>query len=140
MRRDSKFRREIGIYQEENRNNFGKRNAANGKRNPERRNLQQIRRCRGKIEIEAIGKHGDFAGIHFPRCHRGNPLIEGIFGYSVGNKPISAGHTKTAAYVDGDRKLDAGFGVKGSQEFAETDAPAPKVQLQIIMVLLGVIA
>ena len=56
------------------------------------------------------------------------------------NKPISAGHTKTSAYVEENRKLDARFRAKGSQEFSETNASAPTVQLQSIMSVLAVVA
>ena len=66
-------------------------------------------------------------------------LIDVIFVYTVGNKPIPAGHTKTGAYVGENRKLDAGFGVKGFQEFVETNASEPTVQLQIIRLFLAVI-
>ena len=61
------------------------------------------------------------------------------FVYTVENKPISDGRTKTGSYVGGNRKLDAGFRVGGFQEFAETNASAPSVQLQRIQVDLAVI-
>ena len=67
-------------------------------------------------------------------------LIEGVFSCAVANKPISAGHTKTSAYVDENRKLDARFGVKGFREFVETNASDPTVQLQSIRAVLAVIA
>ena len=67
-------------------------------------------------------------------------LIEGIFVYTVTNKPISAGSTKTRAYVGENRKLDTGFHAKGFQEFAEPNASAPTVQLQSIREALAVIA
>ena len=58
----------------------------------------------------------------------------------MGNKPISAGHTKTSAYVAENRKLDARVGVEGFQEFVETNASAPAVQLQRIRAVLDVVA
>ena len=58
----------------------------------------------------------------------------------MGSKPISAGHTKTSAYVGENRKLDSRFRVEGFQEFAETNASAPAVQLQSIRAVLAVIA
>ena len=48
------------------------------------------------------------------------------------DKPISADHTKTGAYVEENRKLDAGFRVKGFQEFAETNESEPTAQLHVI--------
>ena len=56
------------------------------------------------------------------------------------DKPISAGHTKTGAYVGANRKFDARFCVKGFPEFAETNASAPTSQLQSIRVVLAAIA
>ena len=67
-------------------------------------------------------------------------LIEGGFFTSWGIKPISAGHTKTGAYGGENRKLDARIGVKCFQEFVETNASAPTVQLQIMRAVLAVIA
>ena len=66
-------------------------------------------------------------------------LIEGRLVCAVGNKPLSAGHAKTCTYVDENRKLDAIFCVKGSQEFVETNASAPPVQLQSVRLFLAVI-
>ena len=66
-------------------------------------------------------------------------LTQGRFFYAMTNKPISAGHTEKGTYVDENRKLDSGFCVKGFQEFAEPNASAPKVQLQIARVVLAVI-
>ena len=68
------------------------------------------------------------------------PLIGGGFVYAVGNKQISDGYAKTGAYVGENRKLDTVCCVKGFREFAETNASAPTVQLQIIMAVLAVIA
>ena len=73
------------------------------------------------------------------RKSRMGSLIEGRFVYTRENKPISDGHTKTGAYVGEDRKLEAVFRVKRFQEFVETHASAPTVQLQIIRLLLAVI-
>ena len=60
--------------------------------------------------------------------------------YIAENKPTPAGYATTGAYVGGNRKLHAGFRVKGFQEFAETNASAPTVQLQRIRVALAVFA
>ena len=70
----------------------------------------------------------------------GVSLIGGRFVYTVENKPISAGREKTGAYVDENSKLDAMFCVKGSQEFAESNASSPKAQLQRLRMCLSVIA
>ena len=51
----------------------------------------------GEIEIGSIGKHGDFARMHF-RKYRMGSVIE-RFVYAVENKPISAGYTETGEYV-----------------------------------------
>ena len=75
----------------------------------------------------------------FSGIPEGESLIEGRFDYTMRNKPISAGHTKTGAYVGGDRKLDAWFRVKGFREFSETNSSEPSVQLQIICLFLAVI-
>ena len=57
------------------------------------------------------------------------------------NKQISAGHKKkTGAYVDENRKLDARFCVEVFQEFAESNASAPTVQLQRIRLCLAAIS
>ena len=72
-----------------------------------------------------------------PECES---LIEAGFVYAVENKPISAGHTKTGAYVGENRKLDAMFRVKCPHEIVETNAPAPSVQLQSLRAVLTVIA
>ena len=64
----------------------------------------------------------------------------GGFVYAVQNKPISAGHTKTGAYVDENRKLDARFRVTGFQELVETNASAQTAQLQSIMVVFAATA
>ena len=72
-----------------------------------------------------------------PECES---LIEAGFVYAVENKPISAGHTKTGAYVGGNRKVDAILRVKWFQEFVEPNAYAPTVQLQGIRAVLDVIA
>ena len=45
-------------------------------------------------------------------------LIEGIFGYTLGNKPISAGHSQASAYVGENRKLVGRFHAKRFQEVA----------------------
>ena len=58
----------------------------------------------------------------------------------MGNKPISADRKKTGAYVGENRKLDAGFCVKGFREFAEPNASAPTVQLQSIRMCVAVIS
>ena len=52
-----------------------------------------------KVEIEAIGKHGTFGRIPSSEVPDGEPLTEGRFAYAVKNKPISAGHIETGAYV-----------------------------------------
>ena len=70
----------------------------------------------------------------------GASLIDGMFVYDMWDKPISAGQTETWAYVGENRKADAGFCVEGSQGLAGANAPAPIVQLQHIMLVLGVIA
>ena len=67
-------------------------------------------------------------------------LIGWRFVYTMENKPISSGRTKTGAYVDENRKSGARFCVKGRQEFAEPNASAPTVQLQSIRMCLAVIA
>ena len=46
---------------------------------------------------------------------------------------------KTSAYVGENRKLDSVYRVKCFQEFAETNASAPTVELKIIRVVLAVI-
>ena len=53
---------------------------------------------------------------------------------------MSSGRSKTGAYVDEDIKLDSVFCVKGFRDFAEPNASAPTVQLQIIRLCLAVIA
>ena len=58
----------------------------------------------------------------------------------MANKPISAGHTRTGAYVGKNRKLDDRCCAKGFQEFAETNESATTVQLQSIRADLAVIA
>ena len=60
--------------------------------------------------------------------------------YIAENKPTPAGYATTGAYVGGNRKLHAGFRVKGFQEFAETNASAPTVQLQSIRAAIDVTA
>ena len=45
-----------------------------------------------QIEIEEIEKHGDFIRIPFGQIPIGGSLIEGIFVYTVKNKPLSAGY------------------------------------------------
>ena len=70
----------------------------------------------------------------------GESLIGGRFVYAVENKPISACHPKTGAYVGENRKLSAILCVKSFQEFSETNSSAPTVQLQIVRALLAVIA
>ena len=94
---------------------------------------------RGKLKLMLLGNMG------LPReCLFGNTgcggLIEGSFACAVGNKPVSAGYTKTGAYVDEDRELYAIFRVKCFREFAETNASAPTVQLQIIRAVKDFIA
>ena len=81
-----------------------------------------------------------FLRIPYADIHEGASLIGGRFAYAVGSKPLSAGCAKTGAYVGENRKLVAVFRVGGFQEFADTNASAPTVQLQRIMVLLDVIA
>ena len=76
----------------------------------------------------------------FSEIPDGGSLIDGGFAYSVGNKPISAGHAKTGACVDENLKLDASFCVNGFQEFAAPNASAPTVQVQRIRAALAVIA
>ena len=93
-----------------------------------------------KFEIPAIGKHGDFLRIPNADIHDAESLIGGRFAYTVGNKPLSAGYAKTGAYVGEDRKLDAVFRVKCFHGFSGTNASAPTVQLQSIMVAFAVIA
>ena len=66
-----------------------------------------------KIEIWAIGEHGGFARIHFTVIPQAVSLIAGIFVYTVGNKPISAGYAKAGANVGENRELGAVFCVKG---------------------------
>ena len=93
-----------------------------------------------KIEMRAIGGHGDFARMPYRKYRMGGiPNRRKIF-YAVGNRPISAGRAKTGAYVGENRKLDVGFRVKDPQELAETNESSPMVQLQILMVELAVIA
>ena len=75
----------------------------------------------------------------FPRNSGGGSLIEGRCVYTVKNKLIAAGHTKTGAYVAENSKLDSRFRVKGFQEFVETNSSAPTVQLQRIRMFLAVI-
>ena len=74
------------------------------------------------------------------RDSRRGSLIDGRFVFTIKNKPISVGHKKTGAYLDENRKLDAGFYVKGFREFAESNAYATTVQFQSIRLLLAVIA
>ena len=76
---------------------------------------------------------------HFQRFRKGS-LIGGRFVYTIKNKQIAAGHKKTGAYLDENRKLDAGFCVKGFQEFVGSNEYAPTVQLQSIRLCLAVIA
>ena len=92
----------------------------------------------GELELSLLGNMGHWREC-FSRKFRMESLIFGRFDYAMTNKPISAGHTKTGAYVGEDRKLEAVFRVKRFQEFVETHASAPTVQLQIIRLLLAVI-
>ena len=92
-----------------------------------------------KLKLAQLGNMVRLYEYHFQRFRKGS-LIEGRFAYTVKNKQIAAGHKKTGAYLDGDRKLDAGCCVGGFQEFAESNASAPTVQLQSIMLCLAVIA
>ena len=62
------------------------------------------------------------------------------FVYTVKNKPISAGRRKPVPVLMKNRKLDARFRAKCFQEFAESNASAPTVQLQIIRLCLSLIA
>ena len=78
-------------------------------------------------------------GIPFSEGPDGVSLIGGWFVYTVVNKAISAGYIKTGAYIGENRKLDARFRAKCSQEFVETNAAAPTVKLQIICLALAVI-
>ena len=58
----------------------------------------------------------------------------------MGDKPISDCYAKTGAYVDGNRRLDARYCVKGFQEFMEKASDPQTVQLQRIRAALDVIA
>ena len=64
------------------------------------------------VEIRALGDIGTFIM------------------YAAKRNPSEAGLTKTEAYVDGPRRLDARFCSKGFQEDVDANAPAPTSQLQ----------
>ena len=94
----------------------------------------------GKSELGRLGIMVFFWRIPYADIPDGESLIEGGFVYAVENRPLSAAYAQTGAYVDENRKLDARYCVNGFHEFSDTDASAPTVQLQIIMVVLAVIA
>ena len=71
--------------------------------------------------------------------YRGS-LIEGRFFIPCGINQFRPDILKTSAYVEENRKLDARFCVTGFQEFVETNASAPTVQLQSIRLVLSVIS
>ena len=95
---------------------------------------------REKLKSKQSKKHGTFIRVPFDQIPPGESLIEGRFVYTIKNKPLSAGYGKTGAYLDENRKLDAGFCVEGFQELVEANAAAPTVQLQSIRIALAVIA
>ena len=91
-----------------------------------------------KLKLGLV-KTWNFRGNAFLGNSGRGSLIEGRFFYTMENKPISAGRTKTGAYVGENRKFDDRFRVKGYQEFVETNASSPTVQLQIVRLFLAVI-
>ena len=67
-------------------------------------------------------------------------LIEWGFDYADEISRFPLVTPKTGAYVDENRKLEAIFSVTRFQEFVETNASAPAVQLQSIRAVLAVSA
>ena len=92
-----------------------------------------------KLKLKQVGNMVLSYEYHFQRFRKGS-LIEGRFVYTIKNKPIAAGHKKTGAYRDENRKLDARFRGKGFQEFAGPNASSPTVQLHSIRLSLAVIS
>ena len=67
-------------------------------------------------------------------------LIEGRFVYAVGLSRFPLAKPKRGRMLMKNRQLDAIFFVKCFQEFSETNASVPTVQLHRILVALAVIA
>ena len=65
--------------------------------------------------------------------------INGRFAYAVKRKPLKAGHVKTEAYIDSERRLDGRFCAKGFQEAVSTN-DVPTAQLQSLRAPLSVIS
>ena len=110
---------------------FGKRNAGNAEGKSKGELTINMATRPGKLNSMQSGNAGLLEEPLSREFRRGS-LIEGLFLYTMGNRPFSAGHKKAGAYVDENRKLDARFCVKGFQEFAGPNASAPTVQLQSI--------
>ena len=96
-----------------------------GKEIPKEETYNKFGDAARKIEIGAIGKHGTFARIPFAEIPNGASVIEGRFVYTIKINPFG-GCEKTGANLDENRKLDAGFRVKGSQEVVGKTQQCPK--------------
>ena len=85
-----------------------------------------------QLAIQDLEDHG---GAFVRVLEKDVPIDEvcnvGMFFYTVKHKHLESGHTKTYAYIDNWRRLDARFVVKGFQEAIGAIASVPKSQLGV---------
>ena len=62
-----------------------------------------------RVVISALYDHVAFVGVLSKGFPRGGVCINGMSVYTTKHNPSKAGHTKTDAYSDGRRRLDARF-------------------------------
>ena len=62
-----------------------------------------------RVEIAALGDHGPFSRVSSKDVPKAEVCINGRFVYTIKRKQSKAGHTRTNAYIDSQRRLDARF-------------------------------
>ena len=90
------------------------------------------------VEIIALEDRGAFIRVSSKDVPSDGVCIDGMFVYTSKHTPLQSGHSKTDAYVDDQRGLDARFRAKGRSPrrcgrwVGGGDSPAPTAKLRIL--------
>ena len=92
--------------------NYRERNARGKESDPEGRDLQytwgRCRKCRNK----SFGRAWDLVRLPEGEIPTGEVSIDRRSAYDTKRMPLKAGHTRTASYLDEERRLDGRFARK----------------------------
>ena len=93
-----------------------------------------------KVEIQALGDQSSFIRVKQRDAPMGEVCIDGMFVYTMRNKPMEEVHTRTEAYIGARKALDSRFCAKVPHWDVGDNASAHTSQLQSLSVLISAIS